>query len=81
MKPEWERGYWTYGYWLGIRRIGRVSIHRQGMSRRIECYAWSYTVQKTGATIEGKTNDLKQAKYEVELLYSREQPATKGGAT
>jgi hypothetical protein len=39
-RPHWERGYRAHGYWLGIARLGVVTIGPRGFRRPGDGYLW-----------------------------------------
>ena len=67
--PQWERGYRTYGYWLGQRRVGRVSLPPPPSLRKHIplVYRWELDYPWSGA---GETRSLRAAKKAVERAYS-----------
>jgi len=54
-KPFWERAYLGHAYWLGKKKLGRVTLAQKGR----------YTWQAGGRT--GLSEDLEKAKKAVEL--------------
>jgi hypothetical protein len=58
VKPFWERGFKSHGYWLGKIRIGHVQVE-PGKSLEMK-YQW------TAGTHTGQTTTLKEAKQMVE---------------
>lgn len=58
-KPVWERGYNGHVYWLGKRKLGKVTRH--GGSEARHRYSW-----EAGGRA-GASDDLVKAKRAVEL--------------
>jgi len=54
-KPFWERAYLGHAYWLGKKKLGRVTLAQKGR----------YTWEAGGKT--GLSEDLEKAKKAVEL--------------
>lgn len=69
LKPFWERGYRSHGYWLGKQRVGVVEVE-PGKSAEMK-YRWQVGMQT------GRTLTLKDAKRRVEeaaLMGTRQLP-------
>jgi len=58
VKPVWERGYRSHGYWLGKERVGKVTL--DGDADGAARYRWE------SGNRAGKSNTLREAKQAVE---------------
>ena len=58
-KPVWERGYSGHVYWLGKKKLGKVTIHAGKNARH------KYTWEAGGRA--GGGDDLEKAKRAVEF--------------
>ena len=58
VKPVWERGYRSHGYWLGKQRLGKVTLDGQGNSAAR--YRWE------SGNRAGNSQTLREAKQAVE---------------
>jgi hypothetical protein len=58
VKPVWERGYRSHGYWLGKERVGKVAL--DGDADGAARYGWE------SGNRAGKSNTLREAKQAVE---------------
>lgn len=64
--PHWERGYRVHGYWLGMVRVGWVSLP----PGRVAEYGYGWGVNHpSGRFAEGRAPTLKEAKKLVETAY------------
>jgi hypothetical protein len=57
-KPAWERGYNGHVYWLGKKKLGKVTVHAQKDARH------RYTWEAAGRA--GAGDDLEKARRAVE---------------
>ena len=57
-KPIWERGYNGHVYWLGKKKLGKVTVHADKAAKYK--YTWEAAVRA------GATDDLDKAKRAVE---------------
>jgi len=57
-KPFWERGYNGHVYWLGKKKLGKVTVHADKAARHK--YTWE------AASRAGGGEDLDQARRAVE---------------
>ena len=57
-KPAWERGYNGHVYWLGRKKLGKVTVHAQKDARH------KYTWEAAGRA--GAGDDLETARRAVE---------------
>jgi YD repeat-containing protein len=57
-KPVWERGYNGHVYWLGKKKLGKVTVHADKGARH------KYTWEAAGRA--GSAEDLGKAKQSVE---------------
>ena len=57
-RPVWERGYNGHVYWLGKKKLGKVTVHTAKDARH------KYTWEAAGRAGEG--DDLEKAKRAVE---------------
>ncbi len=64
--PQWEHGYRCHGYWIGVRRIGWVSIGPRPNRVKDTGYSWGVVHPESGAYIEGRCVTLREAKRLVE---------------
>ena len=63
--PQWERGYKSHVYWLGVRKLGRVWLQAADVDGKK--YAWqAYTKTAVAATLE-------EAKRAVEFVARAER--------
>ena len=58
VKPVWERGYRSHGYWLGKERLGKVTL--DGGTDGAPRYRWE------SGNRAGKSQTLREAKQAVE---------------
>lgn len=72
-KPFWERGYRCHGYWLGERRVGRVSIGPKSFHKPGDGYMCEF-VEPSGKEHSFKRATLSVAKRAVELGYMKFYP-------
>jgi hypothetical protein len=57
-KPVWERGYNGHVYWLGKKKLGKVTVHADKNAKHK--YTWE------GAGRAGAGDDLDKAKKAIE---------------
>lgn len=69
-RPHWEHGFRCHGYWIGLDRVGWVSIGPRPNRVEITGYSWGVVHPLTAAYIEGRSVRLKQAKRAVEKLWA-----------
>lgn len=81
--PVWEHGYRCHGYWIGITRVGWVSIGPRPNRVEITGHSWGVVHPVTGGYIEGRCLTLRRAKRAVEKkyreVYNEKPPAIAGG--
>jgi hypothetical protein len=58
-KPNWERGYNGHVYWLGKKKLGKVTIHADKNAKH------KYTWEAAGRA--GASDDLDKARKAVEF--------------
>jgi len=58
LKPFWERGYSGHAYWLGKKKLGKVTLHPDRAAKH------KYTWEAAGRA--GAAADLDQARRAVE---------------
>jgi len=58
IRPVWERGYRSHGYWLGKERLGKVTL--DGSTDGASRYRWE------SGNRAGKSQTLREAKQAVE---------------
>jgi len=61
-KPIWERGYNGHVYWLGKKKLGKVTVHaeKDGKDKPAHKYTWE------AAGRIGASDDLDKARNAVE---------------
>lgn len=72
--PTWEHGYRCHGFWIGVKRVGWVSLspYLDGRgSVKNSGYSWGVVHPKTGGYIEGRCRTLRTAKRRVEAEHQR----------
>jgi hypothetical protein len=69
-QPHWEHGYRCHGYWLGVKRIGYVSIGPGRGAARKYGYRYSFDLP-TSEFLLGQSKSLIVAKKAVELAWKR----------
>jgi hypothetical protein len=58
LKPFWERGFLSHGYWLGKTRLGVVTLGPRG--------EWDGIYRWQAGSSAGKAKTLREAKQAVE---------------
>lgn len=64
--PHWERGYRCHGYWLGVERIGFVSLSPEGFKPLH--VSWLVNLPN-GKKDEGSCTNVRKGKQLVEKAY------------
>lgn len=60
-KPQWERGYFSHGYWLGKDKIGEVKLGPKG--------EWDGVYRWSAGSRAGESVTLEEAKRMVEGMH------------
>lgn len=67
-QPHWERGYRCHGFWIGIKRIGHISLSPEHYKPLI-C-SWSFSLPHDDA-VSGQAPNVRKAKQLVERAYKQ----------